>query len=49
MRADTDKQVTKAITSAKLAKHHAQQLIPASEMFDISVPIITTFTTIKHT
>ena len=45
---DTHKQVTKTITTTDLTEHHAQQLIPTREMFNIFVTVITCNATIEN-
>jgi hypothetical protein len=43
-----DEQIPKAIASTELTEHHAQQLIPTSEMLYISISCIMIYTTIKY-
>ncbi len=40
MRLESNYQVSQALTVTQLPKHHREHLIPASEMFHISVTII---------
>ena len=40
-------QVAKTFTIAELSKHHSKELVPACEMFDISVTIVFAYVIIK--
>ena len=48
MSTNADQQIPQTIPAAELAKHHAQQLIPAFKMFDVIVPGVMFNTSVKY-
>ena len=43
-----DQQIPQTIPAGELAKHHAQQLIPAFEVFDVIVPGVVFNASVKY-